>query len=270
MMTVFGSPLEKLKDVDALIRSEIHYQESPVETHLNIKLNSLEKYICPAIFLAGVGMTKVEKKPKTIISLASCFQYLFLANRVHRLVGVRDMTDDARQYPVLIGDYFFGLVFTKLSDKELFQYSNQFVRMIEIINEGVLARWSMKNKTIPLKEFKSLIGVEKATITAAAGKIGAEISGIQEQYVKKIEDFGYFLGLAWAALGETAYLSLVPEYLAKAKEVILELNDKIPAKPLMEVYDFFTDKKKDIILEDFTAFSQKNSEIRHLNPESLL
>lgn len=230
----FQSDLWKIEEQ---MGKEIRFKSSNLEDLIDLSINNLDKRLCPAIILAICNIT--GKTGNRQISLAAIFQYVFLAHYIHGLVTDGDMEERARQYPVLVGDFMFGQTLLKICQADFSQYAGEFVKVIETINEGILMRWRLKNKNISLKDYRIIIGKERASLTALAGKLGGELAGLKEPYIKKLEDFGYSIGMAWAAWEEPLYPSLVTEYLAKARGTIAELREHILIKPLQELYDFF-------------------------------
>jgi geranylgeranyl pyrophosphate synthase len=226
----------ELRAVEKQMSEEMLFKSSSLEDLIDLSMNNLDRYLCPAVVLVASRITgQIDSK---IISMASVFQYVFLAHHIHKLVTDENMTERDRQYPVLVGDFMFGQTFLKICKADLFSYASEFVKIIEIINEGVLMRWRLKNKEMPLKDYKIIVGKERASLTALAGKLGGELAGLQEPYLKKIEHFGYSIGMTWAAWEEMIHTSLVREYLAEAKGAISELEEYFPVKPLEELYDF--------------------------------
>lgn len=220
------------------MRKDISFRSLTLEELINLPDSSLDHKMCPALFFAVTAM-RGQKNNIRSITLASIFQYVFMANRIHRLVSDEAADEHDRQYPVLVGDFMFGQAFSKLCEHDLFVYSSNFIRLIETMNEGVLMRWRLKNKNITLKEYRDILGKERAALTALIGKLGCEIAGIEETYSKKVEDFGYYLGMAWAAWDESLGIPIIQEYLNKAKSVISELRDIYPTRSLQEIFDFF-------------------------------
>jgi geranylgeranyl pyrophosphate synthase len=236
MEALANSYQSELRTVEKQMNEELLFKSSSLADLVDLSMNNLDRYLCPALVLVTSRITgQVNNKT---LSMASVFQYVFLAHHIHKLVTDEDLPERARQYPVLVGDFMFGQTFSKICKADLFTYANELVKIIEIINEGVLMRWRLKNKEIPLKDYKIIIGKERASLTALAGKIGGELAGLQDPYLKKIEHFGYSMGMVWAAWEEMIYTSLVREYLAEAENGIMELGEYFPIKPLEELYNF--------------------------------
>lgn len=236
-MITLKSIQAELNTIEELINKDITFKTARLDELVDLPLNGLEEKMCPAVFLA-VNSLKGQSESR-IINLALIFQYVFLANRIHRLINDEDVSEDVRQYSVLVGDFVFGQTFSRLCEKDVFIYTRDFIKAIETMNEGVLLRWRFKNKSISLKDYKLILGKERAYLTALAGRLGAQVSGIQESLIPKIEEFGYLLGMAWAAWEESLGVPLVQEYLMKVKALIFELKDHLPVRPLQELYEFF-------------------------------
>lgn len=236
-MIALKSIQAELNMIEEMINKDITFKTARLDELVDLPLNGLEEKMCPAVFLA-VNSLKGQSGYLTI-NLALIFQYVFLANRIHRLVTDEDVPEDVRQYSVLVGDFVFGQTFSRLCQEGIFKYTRDFIKAIETMNEGVLLRWRLKNKNIALKDYKLILGKERAYLTALAGRLGAQVSGIEESLVPKIEEFGYLLGMAWAAWEESLGVPLVQEYLMKVKTLISDLKDYLPVRPLQELYEFF-------------------------------
>lgn len=239
-MAILKSFQPELHLLETQMNKDINFKSVTLEELIDLPKNSLDSKLCPALFFAVTSLE--SQKSNNFIALASIFQYVFLANQIHRLVTDEAMTEHERQYPVLVGDFMLGQAFSKLCEGDLFNYSNDFIRVIEVMNEGVLMRWRLKNKNISLKDYREILSQERASLTALVGRIGAQVSGIEEPYAKKLEDFGYFLGMAWATWEEPLGVPIVQEYLGKTKATMNDLRNHYQIKPLQEVFDFFNDK----------------------------
>ncbi len=238
-MVILKSFQAELLLLEAQMSKDISFKSVTLEELIDLPKSSLDSNLNPALFFAVTALK--GDKDSSLITLASIFQYVFLANQIHRLVTDDEITEHERQYPVLVGDFMLGQAFSKLCEGDLFNYSNDFIRLIEVMNEGVLMRWRLKNKNISLKDYREILGKERASLTALVGKIGAKVSEIEDPYAEMFEDLGYQLGMAWAAWEEPLGLPIVQEYLSKAKVIMNDLRDHYPIKPLHEVFEFFND-----------------------------
>lgn len=226
--------------VQSQMNKDITFKSATLKELVNLPKSSLDETMVPAFFLA---VTSIKgQKSNSLITLAVVFQYIFLANRIHRLVSDEAMTEHERQYPVLVGDFMFGQAFSKLCEDDLIIHSGDFTKLIEIMNEGVLMRWRLKNKNIPLKDYREILSKERGSLTALIGKLGSKVSGIEDASAKRIEEFGYNLGMAWAAWEESLGVPIVQEYLNKGKVALNDMPDYSSVKPLVEIYEFFNEQ----------------------------
>jgi len=238
---------KELYKVEELMNREIRLKLAKTDDLIDIKAHNLDKRLCSSLVLA-VGRTMKEAE-NAIISLAAVVQYIYLAHHIHGLVSDDTKRDGCHQYHVLFGDFLFGQSFLKLCESELFNFAGQFVQVIGTMNEGILMRWRMRNKTISTKDYKIIISKERAALLALAAKLGGVLAGIKEPELKKIESYGHSIGMAWAAWEDSLYPTLVNEYFDKAKATIQDLSPFLHVKPLQELYDFFyTETKYDSLL----------------------
>ncbi|WP_353852607.1 hypothetical protein [Dehalobacter restrictus] len=237
MIEVYSVESE-LKTVETEMNKEMQFNSSTLDDLLNLPMNNLDRYMSPALVLSVSCMT--GKISKTILSLATVFQYVFLAHHIHKLITDEDMSEHSRQFPVLTGDFMFGQTLKKVCQEDIFPYAGQFVKLIKTINEGILMRWRYKNKRIPFQEYNMILGNERASLTALAVKLSAKLSGIPQTYIDKLENFGYCIGMAWAASEEPACASILQENLSKAEENLAQIRDYLPIKPLQELMEFLS------------------------------
>lgn len=226
-----------LKTVEYEMDKEIRFNLSRLEDLVDLPMTNLDKRFNPALVIAVSCMT--GKINQGILTLAKVAQYLFLSHKIHALVTDEDMSEATRQYPVLTGDIMLGHTLKKVCEPEIFPYADQFVKLIKTINEGVLLRWRYKNKIIPQKEYTTILDKERASLTALVAKLSAKLSGVPQHHLEEIENFGYDLGMAWAASEEAACFSIFQYHLNQAEDALMAIRDYLPIKPLQEIIDYF-------------------------------
>lgn len=235
MTAAFGFQND-LETLHAQMKSEIRFKTARFEELVELSLNHLELNLCPAVVFAVTRA--LAKEGLKMLPLASLFQYIFLSDKVHRLVTDGDISEDERQYPILVGDYLFGQAFQKLCQKDLFPHLKEFTKLIEEMNEGVIQRWSLKNKQISLDDYILILSKEKASILELAAKMTAEVNGAREIVTNRLESFGYNIGMAWAFSREGFGSHIVTEYMDKADADIGSLTGMCRIQPLKDLYDF--------------------------------
>lgn len=235
-MLFAGSLKAEFEELEREMAQEIRFKSAKMEDITDINLDVLDQQLCPGIVLAVSKLA--GSVDKTQIKLASLLQYVFLAHHIHRRVTDEELPEHQRQYPVLVGDFMFGQTFLKICDKILFPYAGEFVKAIEAVNEGVVTRWRLKNRPLANKDLRQIIGLERASLTALAGKLGARLAGMKEPHNTQIEELGYAFGMIWGAWHEPDQEMLAQEYLDKAEGILAELKDTFAIKPLIEIVDY--------------------------------
>jgi geranylgeranyl pyrophosphate synthase len=161
-----------------LTAEEFGLRASGMEDLVHLRMSHLDQSLLPALTLAVSRMAGPVSD--TVISLSSIIQHIYLAQHIHSQVKDPVNGEAVRQFPILVGDYIIGQSFVKMCDKDLFPYISNFVAVIKTINEGIILRWRLKNKKISVKDYKYIIGKERASLTAMAARLGAEVSGIKK------------------------------------------------------------------------------------------
>lgn len=224
----------ELKKVEEIIDRFFLSTISQKNKLAGLNLKKSDRLLLPALVLAVSNTAGPIMKP--MITLGALFQCLYLANRIQGLAAKESGKD--QQFSVIMGDYIFGQAIYLMSDEKIHPYLNDFVSVIKSINEGTVLRWRLRQKRADLKDYKLLISKERASLTALASRMSAEISGINPEHAPKLERLGYNLGFAWAAMEEPKF-SFGPEYSLKVKANISELGADLSVKPLEDLYRFF-------------------------------
>ncbi|NLO97065.1 MAG: hypothetical protein GX091_03165 [Peptococcaceae bacterium] len=249
-MAVLDSIQFELSTVEEQIKKEFGFKALGIIDITQLKMNNLDQYLLPAISLA-VAKTAGSIND-IVISLSIVLQYVYMAQYIHGMVKDTEMTDAQRQYPILVGDYVFGQSFVKVCEEDLFPYAKHFVVAIKKVNEGIVRRWRLKNQKMSVKDYKSIIEKERASLTALAARLGAEKSNIKPSHIDKFETLGYNIGMAWAASLEPKFNYLVQEYFSKIRTNINDLREHYTVKSLQELYDFIRQESK-IEINDYLA-----------------
>ncbi|ADY56006.1 hypothetical protein Sgly_1709 [Syntrophobotulus glycolicus DSM 8271] len=235
-MTAIQGFHQQLETLHAHMNSEIRFKNAKLEELVELSLNDLELNLCPAVVFAVTRA--LQKEELKMLSLASLFQYIFLADKIHRLVTDGDLPEQARQYPILVGDYLFGQTFLKLCEKDLHPYLREFTGLIETMNEGVIHRWSLKEKQMTLEEYKHILSKERASVTKLAAGITAELNGAEESVKDQLESFGYHIGMAWAFSEEGQGYAVINTYLDQARADMECLSGRCLVEPLDQLYQY--------------------------------
>ena len=239
MVPVEFSFLEKLNKVQMHLRQEINFKRASFEELVQLNMDELDRTVNPALVLA-VSQAFKDCGHKSE-ALAGIVQYVFMANKVHKLMtDDRDIAEELRQFPVLVGDLLYGKFFLELCREKLLLFLEPLAQVMGTMSEGGISRWLARDKEIGLTESLEIIKMESASLTALAARLSAELAGVSMPLQGKIEAFGWELGLAWGAWKERLEVIEVQSILQRAHTILNEISieSQLQLKPLHEVYLF--------------------------------
>jgi len=214
-----------------------------LEKLLRLDLDELDRTAIPAIVLAvNRALAKQTLKAE---ALAEIIQLLFLANRIHKLMSDDDnLAEELRQYMVLTGDLLYGRFFLTLCREELLCFLDPLAQVMGTMSEGGISRFLFREQTVKPAERLRVIGKESAALTAAAARLSAELAGASGQLLKKIEAFGWELGLAWGVWKESPDRAEIQGIMKRVNAALLELaaEPHLQIRPLRELYHFMVER----------------------------
>lgn len=165
-----------------------------------------------------------------VVSLAGVVQFIHLAARIHARIneepsGREKWAADPRegsQYPVLVGDYFYGRFFTTLCEAGIENFLQPLAEVICQINTGGILR--LKRSTQPPQatwsEQQMLIGRETAALIALGCRLGAQLAGASDRQAKQAESLGYNLGMAVGLREKEICFEQADMFLHRALEIL--------------------------------------------------
>jgi len=227
---IISTIASELEEIQEQICKQMHVHSVNYAQFFKLPLNKLDWELCPAISLAICGSDsnmRIKRK-----ALALSIQQIYLANYIHSLV--HDEKVDCWQHHVLVGDYLLGLGFQTLIDDGLFAYTREFTNLVQVMSEGIILRWSLRNTHVSTEERKQIFNKGKASITALSGKIAAEISGLNRNQVMISEQIGYSIGMAWTTWEESLGINISWRHLCKAERLIFKLDHDMSMKQLLQ------------------------------------
>ena len=230
---------EKLNNVQMHLRQKINFRPASFEELVRLDMDEFDRTVNPAIVLA-VGQTLKEHGQKSE-ALAEIIQYLFMANKVHKLMkDDSDISEELRQFPVLVGDLLYGKFFLELCRVELLSFLDPLAQVMGTMSKGGISRWLSRDKKLGNTESLEIIEMESASLTAIAARLSAELAGASVPLQQKIEAFGWELGLAWGAWRERLENIEIQLILQRANAILNEiaLESELQLTPLREVYHF--------------------------------
>lgn len=243
MVPVEFSFFEKLNAVQAHMRQEINFKPVGFEELVQLDMDELDQTVHPAIVLA-VSRACGDQGPKSE-ALASIVQFIFMANRVHKLMNDdQDLAEELRQFPVLVGDLLYGKFFLELCRVKLLQFLDPLAKVIGLKSQGGISRWLAREERLGRDELLQIIEFENASLTALAARLSAELAGVSIPVQRQMEAFGLEIGLAWGAWRERMELTVVQSILQRANVILQEISagSQLQLHPLIEVYQYLSNK----------------------------
>ena len=243
MVPVEFSFFEKLNAVQAHMRQEINFKPVGFEELVQLDMDELDQTVHPAIVLA-VSRACGDQGPESE-ALASIVQFIFMANRVHKLMNdEQEIKEELRQFPVLVGDLLYGKFFLELCRVKLLQFLDPLAQVIGLKSQGGISRWLAREKRLGRDELLQIIELENASLTALAARLSAELAGVSIPVQRQMEAFGWEIGLAWGAWRERMEITVVQSILQRANAILQEISagSQLQLNPLVEVYQYLSNK----------------------------
>lgn len=231
--------IDTLNKVQMHLHQEINLKPASMQEMVQSNTDELDRIINPAIVLAVSEAFKGQgKKSET---LAEIIQYIFMANKIHKLMQDHsNIAEEHRQFPVLIGDLFYGKFFLVLCRGQLLSFLDPIAQVMITMSEGGISRWLARDKELSMTESLKIIEKESASLTALAARLSAELAGVSIPLQRKIEMFGWELGLAWGAWKERLDNTEVQSILQRANTIlnVISSESQLQLRPLREMYLF--------------------------------
>jgi len=243
MVPLEFSFFEKLNEVQAHLRQEITFKAADFEELVKLDMDELDRTICPAIVLATSEACGDHGRKS--VALAGIIQLIFMANRVHSLMkDDNDISEELRQFPVLVGDLLYGKFFLELCRENLLPFLDTLAQVMGTMSEGGISRWLTRGEKLKTDEWLVIIKQESAMLTAKAAHLSAELAGVSLPLQDKLQAFGWELGLAWGAWKEGLGSEVVQPILQKANNILTEIipSPQLKLQPLQEVYHYIAEK----------------------------
>jgi len=240
MLSTILQPIEKeLQTVHNLIKKQFIIKAGHVGSFAHLELSFLNKMIRPALVILTARIYGCD--PKKTAALASVFQFIYLASKIHQEISendsdyIRGDSDprDGSQFPVLVGDYLYGKFFTFLCDAGIINLLQPLAEIICQIHEGGILRKKISGTGVTSQVFREVVSKETAGLFAGCCSLTARLAGAAEDDEKLLRNFGHNLGMACGFLENGAPVEYVSSYIDEAVVSLSLLPDK-PERAVLE------------------------------------
>jgi len=229
----------KLNTVQAHLREEINFKPAGFEELVQLEMDELDRTVNPAIVLAVSGSCADQDRKSE--ALAGIIQFIFMANKVHRLMkDDDDLAEELRQFPVLVGDLLYGKFFLELCREKLLLFLDPLAQVMGTMSQGGISRWLSRDKKLSGDELLQIVELESASLTGLAARLSAELAGVSLPLQNKLESFGWEMGLAWGAWKEHIEITVVESILQRANDILDDISSEsqLELHPLREVFQY--------------------------------
>lgn len=228
--------IREIEEIKSTLKREIRFKATELDELIDLEFSELENNACALIVLSINQAFGGLARPA--IGLATIIQYIFIADKVHRLMEDNsDLEESKRQFPVLVGDYLYGKFFLGLCQEKLLHFLAPMAKVIEVMNEGAISRWLSNGEKNSESEQLYILEMERASLTALAARLGADLAGCSDEEQLQCEALGWQLGIAWAASQDHMETSVIDRALSQARNI---LNEWLGSKEhsLYELVDY--------------------------------
>ncbi|WP_206811619.1 polyprenyl synthetase family protein [Paradesulfitobacterium ferrireducens] len=234
-MVSLPSIREELKEIQDRLADEISFKSATFSELIPLEFDELEHHACPAIVLAVSNACGYHGRQA--VSMAAIIQFVFMADKVHSLMREDEgISEELRQFTVLVGDFLYGKFFLGLSRDKLLPFLAPIAGVIGDMSIGTIYRWLGREHELSIEEILQILERERASLTGLAARVGAELAGMPLNVVQRFESFGSQLGLAWAAHTARLGEKVVAKLMDKAQAYLEALPDTLDFRPLNELF----------------------------------
>ncbi|MGQ9823390.1 MAG: hypothetical protein ACUVSK_00085 [Desulfotomaculales bacterium] len=176
-----------------------------------------------------------------IYRLATLFQLVFVASSLHRNITAAKEKDQAIQFPILAGDYFYSKSFTILLEEGLERYLQVLSGLIAQINENSVLRLLYPRDPGVLEKF---VSSDQAGLLAWGCRISGEVNGAGETEAVNLYQYGFSLGMAAGLQKEEILAEKVSACFEKARRALSQLPEGTSRNILAKLVDYIASAKE--------------------------
>ncbi|WP_018086542.1 polyprenyl synthetase family protein [Desulfurispora thermophila] len=245
----------ELQQVAGYMQKHFYIKAGYLGDFAHVELSHLDSQLRPAlVVLVAKLFGEIDTR---VLSLAGVVQFIHLAARVHDNINEDQHDSDplvadpreGSQYPVLVGDYFYGRFFTTLCEAGIECFLQPLAEVICQINTGGILRLKrsthMQHTTWP--EQQLLVERETASLIALGCRLGAQLAGASEKQSEQAEKFGFNLGMNVGLTEKGAWFEQAVVFLRRALEILQCLPGGESRVVLRQLVQYITQAEQKVL-----------------------
>jgi geranylgeranyl pyrophosphate synthase len=241
----------ELQKVEEKIAKYYRIKSGNLGKYAHLALSNLDRNLRPACVLLSARLFK--QSGEKIITLASIFQLIFLADKIHKAVPEKISENqpepldprDGAQLPVLVGDYLYGRFFTSLCEGGLLELLKPLADVISIINEGSMFRLKAEAAGDDSKKtMLNIIEKETACLFSEACRLASILGQASAAEQEILAGFGHNLGMTYGIMQEKADWELASHFSTAALDKLDKLKEGAPSLELRQLVSSILGKQK--------------------------
>jgi octaprenyl-diphosphate synthase len=236
---VYDSVKQPLAEVESLLIEELQSDTPYIDELLEHSRQLGGKRMRPVLVLLSGGSCGVISKAH--ITMAAALEMIHLATLIHD--DVIDESETRRHRPtahskwgnktsVLLGDYLFTHSFSLASKADSVAALNMLAQASNRVCEGEMKQnfWQA-NFELSEKDYFKMIGEKTGELCSVGCRLGAMLSGVDENRVEEFAQFGRELGVSFQIIDDV--LDLVGDPAVVGKTLGTDLVNQKPTLPII-------------------------------------
>lgn len=195
---------EELDLVEDLVSSQLNLKVGNAGSYVHLELSYPDRVIRPALVILSSRIYGYN--PEKAVALASAFQFIYMASRVHQGVSEKDSDyikgdsdpRDGSQFPVLIGDYLYGKFFCFIYNAGLTNFLSEIAETICHIHEGSIMKRRVNTQKVSI--LRGIVQKQTARLFSSCCHLGACLSGAPKKDRELMKRFGLNCGMAYGLM----------------------------------------------------------------------
>jgi len=274
----------KTAGVHSLVAEELARTEQKMRQLVNVDNDILAEAIAHLVDAGGKRLRPIvtllatrfaDTDQEKAISLAAAVEMLHTATLVHddvidnALFRRGSSTLNAKWSPgatILTGDYMFARSAGFAAETDSVRIVKVFAHTLRIIVNGELQQLfnNGRDATPPtLKEYNERIYAKTASLFAASAKMGGILAQLSEAEIHALNDYGYYLGMAFQVLDDI--LDFEGDEAVLGKPIANDLRQGIATLPVLHFLK--THPEHPIVLKAVAKMHPTNDEIKQVATE---